>query len=257
MQYLREIVRRRDLILHLAGANLKAAHRNAFLGYFWWLLDPLLGVLIYYFVVVVLFNRGGEGYGPYLVVGMVAWRWLSATVTGASRAIVSQAGLITQVYLPKAILPATTALTGLANFGFGLVVIALFLVFWGILPGVAFMWLPCVVLVQMLLTLALALVVAYVCVFLRDTDTLVGHALRIWFFMSPVIWTPEMVPDRFGWLVTLNPMAPVLAGYRSVLLANEPPAVVSLLVIGALSAAAVALMTYFYSRHEHHVIKAL
>ncbi|HXK61769.1 MAG TPA: ABC transporter permease, partial [Acidobacteriota bacterium] len=61
-KYLHELARRKDLLLYLVVSGLKAQHRNTILGYFWWLLDPLLGVLIYYFVVVIVFKRGGDDY---------------------------------------------------------------------------------------------------------------------------------------------------------------------------------------------------
>ncbi len=256
-RYLRDLYRRRDLILYLVASNLKAQHRNAFLGYFWWLLDPLLGVLTYYFVVVIVFRRGGEDYGTYLIIGMIVWRWLSATVSAASHAIVGQAGIITQVYLPKVVFPISVTLSGLINFGFGLLVIALFFLFWGILPGVAILWFPHVALMQLLLMMALASVIAYVCVFLRDIDTLVNHLMRLWFFGSPVIWSEETIPERARWLLEINPMAHFLAAYRGMLMDNRSPDPLPLLTIGLISTAVVIFMTHVYCQHEHRIIKAL
>jgi ABC-type polysaccharide/polyol phosphate export permease len=110
------LARRRDLVAYLVIAGLKARHRNTFLGYFWWLLDPLLGALIYYFVVVVVFGRGGPDYGAYLVIGLMVWRWLGSSIASAAGAIVNQAAIVTQVYLPKVVFPVTSTLTGLVNF---------------------------------------------------------------------------------------------------------------------------------------------
>jgi ABC-type polysaccharide/polyol phosphate export permease len=255
--YLGELARRKDLILHLVASNLKAQHRNTYLGYLWWLLDPLLGVLIYYFVVVVIFHRGGEGYGPRLVIGMIVWRWLSATIGAASHSIVGQAGIITQVYLPKAAFPATTTLSGVVNFGFGLLVVAVLFLFWGIMPGLALIWLPYVVVVQALFTLALALAVAYACVFLRDTDTIVNHVMRLWFFATPVIWPENLIPERVLWLVAINPMSHLLSAYRGMAIEDLPPDPLPLFVIGLASTAGALLMLAVYARHEHRIIKAL
>ena len=85
-QYLRDLIRRKDLLAYLTTSGLKAQHRNSILGYFWWLLDPLIGVLIYYFIVVIVFDRSdGPDYGLYLVIGMIVWRWLSSTFQAASK----------------------------------------------------------------------------------------------------------------------------------------------------------------------------
>jgi len=122
-KYLWDLYIRKDLILYLVASGLKAEHRNSFLGYIWWLLDPLLGAFIFYFIVVVVFRRGGEGYGIFLVIGMVVWRWLNSSVAAASRSIVAQSSIITQVYLPKAIFPLGSTISQLINFGFGIIVI--------------------------------------------------------------------------------------------------------------------------------------
>ena len=255
--YLRELYQRRDLILYLVASNLRAQHKNAVLGYFWWLLDPLLGVLIYYFVVVVVFRRGGENYGAYLIVGLIVWRWFGTTVSTASMSIVRQAPIITQVRLPKIVFPITVTVSELINFGFGLLVVALAFFFWGILPGSAVLWLPQVVIMQLLFTMALASVVAYCSVFFRDMERLLSHFLRLWFFASPVIWTERMLPDWANWVVEVNPMGHLLIAYRDMLIENRSPDLLPLAATGLTSAAVIIFMTYFYSQHEHRIIRAL
>lgn len=256
-QYLHELAKRKDLLVYLVAAGLKAEHRNSLLGYVWWLLDPLLGILIYYFVVVVVFRRGGDDYGVFLVIGLIVWRWLNTTLSAASKSIVSQAGIITQVYLPKIIFPLGSVLTQLINFGFGLLVVAGFLVFFSRLPGSTILWLPYITLMQLLFTLALATLLAYISVFLRDIDTLLNHLLRLWFFGSPVIWSADMVPTSAQWVLHLNPMTHFLASYRGVLMDNSHPNYLLLSCIGGLSIGIVVLMTYVYSQHEHTFIKVL
>ena len=256
-RYVLELHRRRDLIAYLVTSGLKAQHRNAVLGYLWWLLDPLLGVLIYYFVVAILFGRGGEGYGPYLIVGMVVWRWLGSTIGAASGTIVRQAGIVTQVYLPKIVFPVTEAMTGLVNFGFGLLVVAIIFLAWSIRPGLAVLWLPCIALVQLLFTMALASIVAYVGVFLRDAETMMSHVVRIWFFASPVIWQVDLIPEGARWLLDLNPIAHLLTAYRDVLIGNQGPSPGPLVALGILSLAVLMGMTFIYSRYEHRMIKVL
>jgi ABC-type polysaccharide/polyol phosphate export permease len=257
-KYLNELYKRKDLMIYLVTSGLKAQNRNSFLGYFWWLLDPLLGVLVYYFVVVIVFRRaGGADYGMYLVIGMIVWRWLSSTVSSASKSIVAQSGIITQVYLPKSIFPLGASLTQLINFGFGLLVIAIFLVFFKAIPGIHLLWLPFIMLMQMFFMLMLALPIAYICVFVRDIDNIVNHLMRLWFFGSPVIWHEDMIPARGQWLLDLNPMTHFLSSYRKVLMYDSSPAYMTLLYLGTISLLLIALVTYYYSYHEHKIIKSL
>jgi ABC-type polysaccharide/polyol phosphate export permease len=256
-KYLKELVKRRDLMLYLVISGLKSQHKNSFLGYFWWLLDPLLGTLIYYFVVVTIFGRGGPDYGVFLVVGMIVWRSMAATLTSASRSIISRASIITQVYLPKAILPLGAAVTQLINFGFGLLVIAGFFVILKVMPGFTVLWLPFIIFMQFLFMIAVALPIAFLSVFVRDMENIITHFSRLWFFGSPVIWRVEMIPERFGWLIDINPMAHFLNSYRQSLVHQNTPDVMALSVIGVISLIISVCFLYLYSSYEHKMIKVL
>src|SRR5690625_5591259 len=121
--YLRELFKRKDLLLYLVKSGLKAEHRNSYLGYFWWLLDPLLNVLVYYFLVVIILDRGGENYALFLVIGLVVWRWISSSINSSAKSVLRYSSIIRQVYLPKSIFPLSFTITQLFNFMFGLGVI--------------------------------------------------------------------------------------------------------------------------------------
>ena len=256
-KYLKEIAKRKDLLIYLVKSGLKAEHRNSYLGYFWWLLDPLLNALVYYFLVVVILGRGGEHYGVFLIIGLVAWRWTSSVISSSSRSIVSQAAIINQVYLPKAIFPMTRTVSQMVNFFFGLLVVAIFLAAYGIVPGWHVLYLPLVILVQLLLMLSISLVVAYLCVFVRDLDNIMGHITRVWFYASPVIWEGGKLPPEYQWIVKWNPFAYILDGYRNILMHHQKPDLLSLFIVGTIAFLATILIIVYYSRYEHKIIKAL
>lgn len=260
-QYIRDLLVRRDLLVYLVFSGLKAQHRNSFLGFFWWLLDPLLGVFIYYFLVAVLLGRGGENYGSYLVVGLVAWRWILSSVNTSAKSIANQSGIITKVYLPKAIFPLSMSISQLINFAFGLVIVVAFLLITNNIPDTQVLWLPVIMATQLLFLGALGLLVAYICVFIKDIDNFISHFMRIWFYSSPVIWETGMLPtDKYPWLSLLaeiNPVTTFLTSYRNIFIDNSPPLFLNLLVLAVLSVALIVLMNFYYSRNEHKIIKAL
>src|SRR5690606_27611627 len=140
--YIQEMLKRKDLLYYLVKSGLKAEHRNSYLGYFWWLLDPLLNVLVYYFLVVIVLDRGGENYPLFLVIGLVVWRWISTTINSSSKSILRYSSIINQVSLPKALFPLSFTVTQLFNFAFGLVVMAGFLLIYGIMPTWYILYLP-------------------------------------------------------------------------------------------------------------------
>jgi len=256
--YLSELLKRKDLIKYLVVSGLKAQHKNSYLGVFWWLLDPLLQIFIYYFVVVMVFQRArGTEYGIWLAIGLVVWRWLSSSLTTSVRSIISQAGIITQVYLPKATFPICTVLSEMINFGFGLIVIAIALVFFQIQPGLAYIWLPIVIGVQFLFLQATALALAYISVFIRDMEMMTRHVIRLMFYGSPVIWYAEMAPERLKWMLEINPIACFLTSYRNIIIHNSVPDFQYLSIIAVVSVMAIFLLINMYRNNEHKIIKAL
>ncbi|MCW3488835.1 ABC transporter permease [Dethiobacter alkaliphilus] len=257
-KYLRELNRRKDLLVYLVMSGLKAEHRNTFLGYFWWILDPLLGVVVYYFLVGIVLGRGGEDFAPFLVIGLVVFRWFKSTVKSSSKAIAKNSGIITQVYLPKAIFPLGSTLTQLINFSFGLIVIAIFLAFFRIVPGIEVVWLPFIMLIQLIFHIAISLVVGYICVFIKDIENIISHVMRILRYLSPVIWEGGRLRNTsYSWIVDINPFSYLLDGYRNVLMYNSLPDFSRLLLMGLVSIVVIIYMLHFYSRNEHKIIKVL
>ncbi len=255
--YLKEILWCKDLLLYLVTSGLKAEHRNSFLGYFWWLLDPLLGIGVYYFLVVFVLGRGGEGYGPFLVVGLVVFRSFSAILRSSAKSISSQSSIITQVYLPKAVFPIGASLTQLVNFCFGLIVIAVFLFIFQIIPGLSIFWLPLVLSVQLLFMVAIALIIGYICVFIRDIENLITHLVRVLRYGSPVIWESSMLPEKYAWVAQISPLTPFLNGYRNIILYNKAPDLQSLIIILVISVVVIISMLFIYDKFEHRIIKVL
>lgn len=257
-EYLAEMYKRKDLMIYLVISGLKAQHRNTVLGYFWWLLDPLLGVLVYYFLVVIVLDRGGPDYAPFLVIGLVVFRWLSSTVNSSAKAIVGKSGIITQIYLPKALFPLGACMTQTINFAFGLVIITAFLSYHRFFPGQEVVWLPFIMVIQFLFHMAIGLVFGYICVFIRDIENIISYIMRIMRYVSPVIWEGGRLRNTsYAWVVDVNPFTYLLDAYRNVLMYNSLPDFSKLISIGIVSLAVIAFMIYYYSQHEHKIIKAL
>jgi lipopolysaccharide transport system permease protein len=255
--YLSEILKRKDLLLYLVKSGLKAENRNSYLGYFWWLLDPLLNVVIYYFVVAVILGGRSENYAVYLAVGLVVWRWINTTVKASSKAITKYSSIISQVYLPKSMFPIAISTSQLFNFVFGLVVIAIFLIVFGVVPDANVLLLPLIILVTLVMLLAVGMFVSYICVFVKDIDYILTHIMRIFFYASPIIWEESRIPPQYDWVVAINPVAIILDAFRDVLMYNQTPEFTGLIIIAIVSCLAIVLMLYHFMRNEHKIIKAL
>ncbi|SDB81286.1 lipopolysaccharide transport system permease protein/teichoic acid transport system permease protein [Pelagirhabdus alkalitolerans] len=257
--YIHEMAKRKDLLIYLVMSGLKADNRDSYLGYFWWLLDPLLNVLVYYFLVVVIMGRGGPDFPVFLVIGMVVWRWMSTVINSSTKSITKYASIINQVYLPKSLFPVALTLTQMFNFIFGLVVVAIFLIAFGVVPTWRLVLLPLIIVIQLLFLVGISLMFGYISVFVRDIDNLTKHIVRILFYASPIIWEESRfpIPDGLEWLVNLNPIAVILGAYRDILMYHVNPNFLSLFIIGILSFFFILIMLRHYYKNEHKIIKAL
>ena len=256
-QYIEDIKKRKDLLLYLVKSGLKAEHRNSYLGYFWWLLDPLLNVAVYYFLVVIILGRGGPDFPVFLVIGLVVWRWISSSINSSANSILRYSSIINQVYLPKFIFPLSFTITQLVNFLFGLVIIGIFLTVFGVVPTWHLVYLPLIIIVTLAFLLAVGSVLGYFTVFIRDIDNLLTHVMRIFFYASPIIWEGGRLPPEYGWAVAINPIAHIVTAYRDIMMYHQNPNFMSLGVIFVASILIIVFMIHFYSKNEHKIIKAL
>lgn len=255
--YIQEIKKRKDLLLYLVKSGLKSEHRNSYLGYFWWLLDPLLNIAVYYFLVVIILGRGGPDYAVFLVIGLIVWRWISSSINSSASAILRYSSIINQVYLPKFIFPLSFSITQLVNFLFGLIVIALFLTLNGVMPSWHIVFLPVMMIFTYAFLLAVGSVLGFFNVFIRDIDNVLTHTMRIFFYASPIIWEGGRLPPEYGWAVAINPIAHLVTGFRDILMEHKVPNFTVLGIIFIISVAVIAFMLNHFAKNEHKIIKAL
>src|SRR5690625_4793578 len=155
------------------------------------------------------------------------------------------------------ILPITFKISQLYNFLFGLIVISIFLFFFGVVPTWHIVYLPLIIIITLLFLLAVGAVLGYITVFVRDIDNLLTHVIRIFFYASPIIWEGGRLPPEYGWAVAINPIAILVNSYRDILMYHQTPDFIGLSVIAGLSIIEIIYMIYHYSKNEHKIIKAL
>lgn len=252
LERFRQLWARRETIRYLTSTNLKAGHRDKVLGHLWNLLDPLMFMLVYYFVFGVLFKLAGGGrtvhFMLYILVGILTFRFISGVINQAANCIRGNRGLIHEINFPKAVFPVSVTFSRLYDFLWGTIVIFAFLLLSGTWPTIHFLWLPLLVALMLLFTLGAALVVAYLGAFFADTTNVINVALRLLFYCSPIFYyvRPKAgIPkdDVFLYyghetvytLYMLNPIACFFECFRDALLWGDMPEPRMLLYMTAVS----------------------
>ena len=220
--HLRQLIRYRGLIESLVARELKARYRGSLLGFFWSFVNPLLLLLIYTFVfTVVMPGARGNGLEPFAVFmfcGILPWTWFSSSLLDASNVLVSGGNLIKKVMFPAEVLPIVSVLAGLVHFCLGLPILALFLVYYRVpVVWTDLLWLPLIVLVQLTLTIGIALFVSALTVHFRDVRDLLANLLTLWFFATPIIYPLSQAPAAVRRILNVNPFTHLAVSYQEVL----------------------------------------
>jgi len=235
---LRELFSYRELIENLVVRDLKVRYRSSVLGFFWSWLNPLLLMTVFTVVFTVMMpNLAIPKFPVFVLCALLPWNFFSAAVASAINSIVHNAHLTKNVYFPREILPISTVLSNLANFLLSLPVLFLFVVLFRVPLTPSLLFLPLIVLVQVAFATGVALVLSTLNVFYRDTAVIMEVVMQAWFFLTPIFYPAELLPEwKTLWGVALpvrrltyilNPMASIIASYRTVLYGftnGSPPA---------------------------------
>ncbi len=220
-----DLYRYRELLYVLTVREIKARYKQSILGYAWVVLVPLLNLVVMtvVFSYLVRINTGTIPYPVYLFTGLVPWTFLNAAITAGTGSLISNASLITKIKLPRAVFPVSSILVKLVDLALSTVILGLLLLLFGISVGSMVFWVPFIFGVQLMMVVGVVLFLSAVNVYFRDIENILGVLMMVWMYLTPVIYPPELIPDRFVPLFNLNPMMGIINAYRNVILHNVPP----------------------------------
>lgn len=224
-----ELPWRIDLILSLARRELVARYKGSVLGIIWAVLNPVVMIAIFTFIFAGIFGaRFGGSHSPwdyalYLFCGLLPWTMFQETLQASATTIVTHANLVKRVVFPLEALPIAQALSALANQMFGTLVLLVAVVALRQELHASILWLPLLIVPQLLLTLGAAWLIAALGVFLRDIAQGISLFLMAWMYLTPIIYPESIVPERYRPLIKINPFSPLIRSYRLTLIEGAAP----------------------------------
>jgi homopolymeric O-antigen transport system permease protein len=247
----------REIVQVLVRREIRGRYVTSVIGLSWAVIQPLALLVLYTFVFSQVLNvRFGAGRHPsefavYLFCGMLPWLAFADGLTRASAVLIEERPLITKVVFPSEVLPVSAVVSALVMESVGLAVLLIVQALSGGL-GWTLGVLPLVIALQFLLTLGLGWCLASVTVFLRDVRQLLALALTLWMFLTPIVYPEELVPPRFAWLLTVNPMRAVVLAYRTVVLEQRLPPRSALLTLAATAIIAFVAGHWLFERSKQY-----
>jgi lipopolysaccharide transport system permease protein len=219
-----ELWRFRALVDALVRRHIATRYRGSFFGFLWSLLNPLCLMAVYTLVFHYYMRvEGGPHYHLMVFAGLLPWIWTASSLTEGTSALVNSGHLITKSLFPPHVLPFVSVTSAMVHFFLALPILAIFIVVAGLPIPLTWLLLPVIAGVHAVLLNGLVLGLSALNVFYRDVQHLVGNILTLLFFLCPVVYPVSIVPERWRFLIDLNPLAALTQFYQQILIEGVIP----------------------------------
>ena len=230
LRVIRELYEYREMIYSLVKRDLRGRYKGSVLGFAWTFINPLLQLLVYTLVFSVIMRNGIEDYYLFLFVALIPWLFFSTCVSGGCTCILAQGDLVKKIYFPREVLPVSFVTSQFVNMLLSFIVVFAVLIISGKgISLIAIAYLPIIMIVEYILALGMTFIFCGLTVFLRDLSNILGIITMAWQFLTPVMYSEDMVPQKLHPVFHLNPMTPVITAYRDILYYKQVPKIGTLL----------------------------
>jgi ABC-type polysaccharide/polyol phosphate export permease len=222
----RELWSRRELVIVLAERELRARFKQTRIGFAWALITPFIMMVVFtiFFKRVADVRTFGVPYPLYSYVGLLSWTFFSGALSKGAVSIVQNLALLNKVYCPREVFPISSIVTAGVDTAIATAILGVLFVIYRFPPHLESVWVPALLLIQLAFTTGLTMLLAASVVYLRDIRQLLPMVLQLGLFATPVGYGLEVIPrDWWPWYSALNPLAPVIDGYRRTVLFGLQP----------------------------------
>jgi lipopolysaccharide transport system permease protein len=222
---LRAVWQYRELLYFLIWRDVKVRYKQTLIGAGWAILRPLMTMVVFTMVFSKFAKVPSDGlpYPIFAYTALLPWQYFSQAFGHSGGSVVSNANLVRKIYFPRLIVPIAAALAPLVDFALAFVILLVMMVWFGIAPTVGVLALPVFLLLAASTALAVSLWLSAANVRYRDVRYTIPFLAQIWMYASPVAYPVSLVPEKWRFLYSLNPMVGVIEGFRWALLGKQSP----------------------------------
>lgn len=246
-----ELVRYKDLLRLLIATNIKARYKRSVLGVAWTLLSPLLTMIVITIAFSAIFRFSVPNYPVYVLAGLVFYGFFQESTTQSMNSLVWGSTLLKKVYIPAAVFPIAAVGTALVNLGLSLVPLLLITLFFKQPLTWTLLFVPAAMVMAAIFSLGVGLILSSIAVVFSDVVEMWGVIVRALFYLTPVMYPEEIVPERFIWLVKINPLYHMMLCWREPIYRGALPPLDSVLKALVWSVGTLLVGWWVFSRRSH------
>jgi lipopolysaccharide transport system permease protein len=242
----------RELLYRMTARDLLVRYKQAVMGFGWAVFMPLVNTVLF----SVIFTRVAPlqtdvPYPVFAYTGLMFWNFFASSLRFAVVSLSGNAVMVTKIYFPREIFPVSAVLVCLVDLAVATTILVAMMVYYGLPPAPTLLLVPALLVVQVLLTTGLGLLLAMANLFLRDVKYIFEVVLTIGMFATSVVYPVELVGGKLGTLLQLNPMTPIIEGYRALILKGELPAAAPLAYAAVVAVVVLLVSWLVFHRAEY------
>ncbi len=224
MSVFKELYDYRQMILSLVKKDLRGRYKGSVLGFLWTFINPLFQLIIYTIVFSTILKSDIDKYYLFLFVALIPWIFFSSALTGGASSVLAQQSMVTKIYFPREVLPISYVTSSFVNMIYCFIIVFIIVFISGTkINFTAILFLPVVMIIEYFLALGIALVSSSVTVYFRDCEHILGIVSMGWMYLTPIMYSVEIVPDEYRNLFYFNPMTSIITAYRDILYYSKIP----------------------------------
>ena len=235
MRDIREIIKYKEFLKSNVKKDVRGKYKGSFLGILWSFINPLLSVLVYAIVFHYIMRFKIEHYLIYLIAGIIPWNFFTTALNTGMNSILFNADIIKKVYFPRIILPISSVSSCLINFLISCIIVVVFAFFSGVGISIYLLLFPIIALIQYVFTLGVVFILSAIEIYVRDIEHIINFFVSMLFYVTPILYTTDYVPEQFKIILRINPMSYIIEAYHSIFYYKTLPNMCDLSIIFILS----------------------
>ncbi|MBO4523746.1 ABC transporter permease [Ruminococcus sp.] len=261
MSTIKELYAYRQMIFSLVKKDLRGRYKGSVLGFMWTFINPLLQLIVYSIVFghfLTAVNETVENYSLHLFVALIPWIFFSSSITIGAASIVAQKELIKKIYFPRMVIPISYVTSCFVNMLLCFIVIFAVIFVMGVgVNFLAVLTLPIIMIVEYIFALGMSLLTSAITVYFRDLEHILSIVAMAWMYLTPVVYSKSVVPEKYRTLFNLNPMTHIIDCYRTVLYYKQVPDLSNLLMAAGLGVFFLIFGTLVFNKLQKHFAEEL
>jgi lipopolysaccharide transport system permease protein len=236
-----ELKRYTAFTVHIISRDMKERYAGSYLGFLWNFIYPIFFLIVYWFVfskvIRIKVPVADDSYLPFLFSGLFPWYAIQDGIFRGTTSIIDKGYIIKKVLLPHELFPLAATISSLIHHSIGFIIFLVIFSLWKGLPSFeVLLFFPLLYFLQLAFSFGWALLLSSIAVYFRDMVHVIGILLQGIFFLSPILYPPSALPQQFAFILRLNPLTPLLEGYRAIIVYGDSPDLGGLLYFAVFSA---------------------